>query len=125
MQVIGHRGASATHPENTRAAFEAALAAGADGVECDLHMLADGEIVVLHDDTLRRTASDAFEPVRLAIDAFADIADVHVIAGRDGQVFSHQKGDAGMETPMRLFSATKWVAGVAIMAAVGRSVRCG
>jgi len=42
MQLIGHRGASATHPENTAAAFDEALARGADGVECDLHMLADG-----------------------------------------------------------------------------------
>ena len=57
MQLIGHRGASATHPENTVAAFDAALARGADGVECDLHILADGTIVVLHDDTLRRTGT--------------------------------------------------------------------
>lgn len=57
MELIGHRGASATHPENTAAAFDAALSRGADGVECDLHMLVDGTIVVLHDSTLRRTGT--------------------------------------------------------------------
>lgn len=53
MRLIAHRGASATHPENTCAAFDAALAAGADGFECDLRLSADG-VVVCHDADLRR-----------------------------------------------------------------------
>ena len=70
MQLIGHRGASAVAPENTAAAYNTALARGADGVECDLHLLADGTIVVLHDDSLRRTgtlpaATTAAEAARL------------------------------------------------------------
>eukprot|EP01050_Picozoa_sp_SAG11_P031930 SAG11_NODE_10136_length_849_cov_1.371846_1_plen_154_part_10 len=61
MRMFGHRGASAVHPENTRAAFLAAMSKGAlcAGVECDLHQLADSTIIVLHDETLRRTASCA------------------------------------------------------------------
>src|SRR5687767_7161049 len=47
--VVGHRGSSADHPENTLVAFEAALAAGADAVELDVRLTADGEAVVLHD----------------------------------------------------------------------------
>ena len=58
MRLFGHRGASAVRPENTLAAFDFALSQSAvAGVECDLHLLADRQtIIVLHDDTLRRTA---------------------------------------------------------------------
>ena len=54
--IIGHRGASAHAPENTLAAFERALRDGADGVEFDVRLAADGVPVVIHDATLRRTA---------------------------------------------------------------------
>jgi glycerophosphoryl diester phosphodiesterase len=53
--IIGHRGASAVAPENTIAAFEAAIAAGADGIEFDVHLSRDGVPVIIHDDTLQRT----------------------------------------------------------------------
>ncbi len=52
--IIAHRGASAEAPENTLAAFARALAAGADGVELDVQVTADGVPVVCHDATLRR-----------------------------------------------------------------------
>jgi len=55
--AIGHRGLSATYPENTLISFAAALAAGADGLEGDLHLTSDGEIVLMHDDTLDRTTN--------------------------------------------------------------------
>jgi glycerophosphoryl diester phosphodiesterase len=54
--IIGHRGASAVAPENTIAAFEAAIAAGADGIEFDVRLAGDGVPVVIHDETLYRTA---------------------------------------------------------------------
>jgi glycerophosphoryl diester phosphodiesterase len=47
--VVAHRGASATEPDNTLAAFEAALVAGADAVELDVRLTSDGVAVVLHD----------------------------------------------------------------------------
>jgi glycerophosphoryl diester phosphodiesterase len=53
--IIGHRGASAGAPENTLAAFALALEQGADGVEFDVQLCADGEPVVMHDDTVDRT----------------------------------------------------------------------
>lgn len=53
--LYAHRGASADAPENTLAAFRRALAAGADGIELDVHLSADGVPVVIHDDTLERT----------------------------------------------------------------------
>lgn len=55
--VIGHRGASATAPENTRAAIMAARHAGADMVELDVQQTADGRVVVFHDARLTRTTN--------------------------------------------------------------------
>jgi glycerophosphoryl diester phosphodiesterase len=54
--IIGHRGASAHAPENTLAAFDLALDAGADGIEFDVRLARDGVPVVIHDATLERTA---------------------------------------------------------------------
>ena len=53
--IIGHRGYSESYPENTLAAFDAALQLGIDGCECDVHVSADGEVFLLHDDSLQRT----------------------------------------------------------------------
>lgn len=47
--IVAHRGASAAHPENTLAAFHGALDEGADWVELDVRLSADGELVVHHD----------------------------------------------------------------------------
>jgi glycerophosphoryl diester phosphodiesterase len=53
--VVAHRGASATNPENTLPAFEAAVSAGADVIELDVRLTADEVPVVLHDHDLSRT----------------------------------------------------------------------
>jgi glycerophosphoryl diester phosphodiesterase len=73
MKLFGHRGASCACPENTAAAFTNALSGdgGAHpkvtGVECDMQLLRDGTIVVLHDDTLRRTADHAVNAPHVAL----------------------------------------------------------
>ena len=54
-RVIAHRGSSGTAPENTMAAFREAAASGADMIELDVRLTRDGQCVVLHDRTLRRT----------------------------------------------------------------------
>ncbi len=53
--IIAHRGASAYAPENTLAAFKMALQQGADGIELDAKLSADGHVVVIHDQTVDRT----------------------------------------------------------------------
>jgi glycerophosphoryl diester phosphodiesterase len=53
--VFAHRGASVQAPENTLAAFELALRQGADAVELDAKLTADGQIVVIHDQSVDRT----------------------------------------------------------------------
>jgi glycerophosphoryl diester phosphodiesterase len=55
MEIWAHRGASARQPENTIAAFRAAMAGGADGVEFDVQLSADGVPVVIHDEKVDRT----------------------------------------------------------------------
>ena len=53
--VFAHRGGSALAPENTMAAFDRGMAAGADGLELDVHLSRDGVVVVHHDRLLDRT----------------------------------------------------------------------
>lgn len=55
--VWAHRGASAYAPENTLEAFRLAADMGADGVELDIQLTKDGQIVVIHDETIDRTSS--------------------------------------------------------------------
>src|SRR6266550_1324398 len=55
--IVGHRGASAVAPENTLAAFSRAIADGAEGIEFDVRLSRDGVPMVIHDASLRRTAS--------------------------------------------------------------------
>jgi glycerophosphoryl diester phosphodiesterase len=54
FKVIAHRGASAYAPENTRAAFELAVAMGVEDIELDVQLSLDREVVVCHDLTLER-----------------------------------------------------------------------
>lgn len=57
--VYAHRGARDVAPENTLAAFKAAVHAGADGIECDVSRCKTGEIIIIHDDSTRRTTNQA------------------------------------------------------------------
>ncbi|PKO06816.1 MAG: hypothetical protein CVU41_04125 [Chloroflexi bacterium HGW-Chloroflexi-3] len=55
--IIAHRGASAYAPENTMAAFQKAVDLSADGIEFDVKCSKDGEMVIIHDQTLERTTN--------------------------------------------------------------------
>lgn len=57
FQIIAHRGASGYAPEHTWFAYDKARDMGADYLELDLHMSADNQLMVIHDDTLERTTS--------------------------------------------------------------------
>jgi len=59
--VLGHRGASADAPENTLAAFHAAVAQGADGFELDVWRCGSGEPVVIHDVSAARTGGSSLD----------------------------------------------------------------
>ena len=55
--IFAHRGASAQAPENTIAAFELALKQQADAIELDVKLSADGQVIVIHDETIDRTTN--------------------------------------------------------------------
>lgn len=55
VEIVAHRGGAATAPENTMGAFRAAAAAGVLSWELDVQRSRDGELVIIHDDTLDRT----------------------------------------------------------------------
>ena len=57
--ILGHRGYRARFPENTLLAFREALAAGADGIECDVQKSADGRYIIIHDETTARVTGTA------------------------------------------------------------------
>ena len=55
MKIIAHRGWSGEYPENTMLAFKKAAEVKADGIEMDVHLSKDGEVMVIHDEALIRT----------------------------------------------------------------------
>lgn len=57
MVVCGHRGAAGLAPENTLTAFRKGLEVGVDALECDVHLSADGRVMIHHDPTLDRTTN--------------------------------------------------------------------
>ncbi len=65
--VIAHRGDSAHRPENTLASFAGALEVGAEIVELDVQLTADGHVVVIHDPTLDRTTTGRGDVRRLTL----------------------------------------------------------
>lgn len=56
-KIYGHRGVKGSYPENTLLGFQKAMEQGVDGLELDVHLTKDGEVVVIHDETLDRTTS--------------------------------------------------------------------
>lgn len=57
MLKIAHRGVHDTYPENTLSAFQKAMETGVDGIELDVRLTLDNELVVIHDETIDRTTN--------------------------------------------------------------------
>ena len=57
IDIIGHRGAKGYLPENTLSSFQKAMELNCDGIELDVHLSVDGEIIVIHDETVDRTTN--------------------------------------------------------------------
>jgi glycerophosphoryl diester phosphodiesterase len=68
IEIIAHRGASDSAPENTLTAVNAAWEQGADAVEVDVHLTADGRIVVIHDPTTTRTTGAVGRVAQLTVE---------------------------------------------------------
>lgn len=76
VEIVAHRGSSFTAPENTLAAVNLAWQQNSDGVEIDIHLTADGKIVVLHDYDTKRTAGAP--GLKVAEATFAQLRELEV-----------------------------------------------
>jgi glycerophosphoryl diester phosphodiesterase len=96
--VVGHRGNAAHAPENTIESFQQAVAIGVDALELDVHLSADGHVVVIHDSTLDRTTdrSGRIERLTLAEIRGAD-AGARYTADHGA---SHPYRGSGIQVPM-------------------------
>ena len=95
-RVFGHRGSAGTHPENTLESFRAAVEAGVQFLEFDIHMTRDGEVVVAHDEHLNRMCG---LDRRIAEMTYAEVA-----AADAGRMFSPDEStfpfrDKGVRIP--------------------------
>lgn len=66
--IVAHRGASHYAPENTFAAYELAVEQKAEAIELDVHLTADGQLAVIHDETLERTTSGSGSVATMTMD---------------------------------------------------------
>ena len=66
--ILGHRGACGYAPENTMEAFRLAVEMGADGIELDIHLTSDGQVVVCHDEKIDRTSNGQGEITSYTLD---------------------------------------------------------
>ena len=106
VQVVAHRGASKAAPENTMAAFEQAIADGADWIELDVQETADGEVVVYHDSDFMRMAA---VPTKVWDATLADLQAIDI-----GSWFSPAFKDERVPTLAAVLDACKGRAGVVI-----------
>jgi glycerophosphoryl diester phosphodiesterase len=90
--VVAHRGASAAAPENTMTAFRLGVEAGADAIELDVHLTKDGQLAVIHDETLDRTTDRTGRVAELTMDEIreADAGATFVRAGDAGPPFAER-----------------------------------
>ena len=112
-QICAHRGASGSYPENTRAAFDAAASVGAGWIETDVQCLADGELVIFHDDHLGRTASGSAKVASLSWPEMAGLD----IGGWKGDAFA-------AERPLRCEDLIAWQAEVLDRPDIVWEVKC-
>jgi glycerophosphoryl diester phosphodiesterase len=99
-RVLAHRGSSESAPEHTLASYRAALAAGADGLECDVRLTRDAVPVCLHDRRVDRTSDGAGVLSTLEL---ADLATLDFAAGAaSGRVEEVDRDGTGVLTLERL-----------------------
>lgn len=85
-EIVGHRGAAAVEPENTIRSFRRGVAEGSQWLECDVHLSADGQDVIIHDATLDRTAQPD-SPLRTGAVAELTRAQLdRVLVGKDERI---------------------------------------
>ncbi|MEU5236875.1 glycerophosphodiester phosphodiesterase [Streptomyces lydicus] len=98
ISVVAHRGASEEAPEHTLAAYRRAIEDGADALECDVRLTADGHLVCVHDRRVNRTSNG-----RGAVSALelADLATLDFGSWKDETAYGDEAPDRQHEDPER------------------------
>ena len=73
MKIFAHRGFSSEFAEGTRAAYEGAIKAGADGFECDVRLTGDNQLICFHDRTTQRLTGVSKKISRLSVDGIKEL----------------------------------------------------
>ena len=96
--IIAHRGFNGLYPENTLRSFEEALKLDIAGIECDVNLTADGQVVVIHDLTVDRTSDGSGEVAQMPLDELRQLGRGHRDAEREQQqVVGHPPQTFGLE----------------------------
>lgn len=90
--VVAHRGASAQLPENTMEAYRRAVELGADAIELDVHLTQDGQLAVIHDDTLDRTTDGTGSVAGFTMEALRRFDAGYTFTDADGDFPFRGKG---------------------------------
>jgi glycerophosphoryl diester phosphodiesterase len=104
--ILGHRGSPAELPENTMPSFRRAREVGADGVELDVRVTADGVPIVIHDDTVDRTTTGTGSVSSLTWPEIAGLR-VRTTGSRDAVEPANPDSLAGERVPM-LEEVVRW-----------------
>lgn len=97
IQVIGHRGAAGVAPENTVVSIERAIRGGAQAIEIDVHVSADGRLVTIHDDTVDRTTNGTGPVEGMTIEEIRRLDAGHHFTPDRGRSFPYR--GAGVRVP--------------------------
>nr|WP_206442526.1 glycerophosphodiester phosphodiesterase [Streptomyces boncukensis] len=95
LSVIAHRGASAAAPEHTLAAYRTAIEEGADGLECDVRLTADGHLVCVHDRRINRTSNGRGAVSTLEL---AELAALDFGSWKNGDADPYESPDTDADT---------------------------
>jgi glycerophosphoryl diester phosphodiesterase len=95
--IVAHRGASGRAPENTMEAFKLGVEAGADAIELDVHLTADGQLAVIHDETLERTTDRTGAVANLTMDEIREADAGASFTGPDSE--GHPFEGRGLRVP--------------------------
>ncbi len=94
--VVAHRGSSLAHAEHTLGAYEAAIADGADALECDVRLTRDGVLVCVHDRRVDRTSDGRGKVSTLEL---ADLAELDFAGWKAAQTGADPLLEASWESP--------------------------
>lgn len=84
VKNFAHRGFSGKYPENTMLAFEKALEVGIDGIELDVHLTKDGELVIIHDETVDRTTNGTGVVAEMTLNELKKLDASYIFEGKYG-----------------------------------------